>query len=131
VKRFALCYRILSVLSVCPVCNVSVAYCGDTVGCIKMKLDMQVGPGPGHVVLDGDPTPPPKGQNPPPSIFCCGQTTGWIKMPHGTKVASAQVTLCYMGNQLRTPPKRGAALTFRSIFIIVAKRLDGQDATWY
>ena len=35
-------------------------YCGQTVGWIKMKLDMLVGLGPGHIVLDGDPAPLPK-----------------------------------------------------------------------
>ena len=30
------------------------------VGCIKMKLHMQVGLGPGHIVLDGDPAPLPQ-----------------------------------------------------------------------
>jgi len=34
-------------------------YCGQTVGRIKMKLGMQVSLGPGHIVLDGDPAPPP------------------------------------------------------------------------
>jgi len=29
----------------------------QTVGCIKMKLGMQVGLSPGHIVLDGDPAP--------------------------------------------------------------------------
>ena len=34
-----------------------------------MKLGMEVGLGPGHIVLDGDPgLPPPKGHN-TPSIF--------------------------------------------------------------
>jgi len=42
------------------------AYCGQTVGWIKMKLGMQVGFGPGHIVLDGDPAPAhPKGHSPP------------------------------------------------------------------
>jgi len=35
------------------------------VGRIKMKLGMQVGLGPGHIVLDEDPAPPPKGTQPP------------------------------------------------------------------
>jgi len=43
-------------LSVCPVCNVGV-YCGQTVGWINMKLGMQVGLGPSHIMLDGDPAP--------------------------------------------------------------------------
>jgi len=34
------------------------------VGRIKMKLSMQVGLGPGHIVLDGDPAPP-QGAQPP------------------------------------------------------------------
>jgi len=34
--------------------SVTLVYCGQTVGWIKMKLGMRVGLGPGHVVLDGD-----------------------------------------------------------------------------
>ena len=58
-KRFALCYQTV-VCPVCPVLSVTLVYCGQTVGWIKMKLGMQVGLGPGHIVLDGEPTPPPK-----------------------------------------------------------------------
>jgi len=32
-------------------------YCGQTTGWIKMKLGMEVGLGPGRIVLDGDPAP--------------------------------------------------------------------------
>ena len=42
--------------------------CGQRTGWIKMQLPlgMEVGIGPGHIVLDGDPTPPPlKGHSPP------------------------------------------------------------------
>ena len=58
--------RPLSVLS-CPVClSVTFVHCGQTAGGIKMKLSMQVyGLGPGHVVLDGDPAPLPRGAQPP------------------------------------------------------------------
>ena len=51
----------------CPVClSVTMMYCGQTAGWIKMKLGMQLGLGPGHIVLDGDPAPPsPKGAKPP------------------------------------------------------------------
>jgi len=41
------------------VCDVGVLY-GQTVGWINMKRGMQIGLGPGHIVLDGDPAPPPK-----------------------------------------------------------------------
>jgi len=48
--------RCLSVgLSVCL--SVMFVYSGQTVGWINMKLAMQVGLGPGHTVLDGDPLP--------------------------------------------------------------------------
>jgi len=33
-------------------------YCGQMTGWIKMKLGMQVGLGPGHIVLDGDSASP-------------------------------------------------------------------------
>ena len=46
--------------------SVWLVYCGQTVGRLKMKLGMQVGLGPGHIVLHGDPgPPPPKEHNPP------------------------------------------------------------------
>jgi len=34
--------------------------CGQTAGWIKMPLGMEVGLGPGHIVLDEDPVPSPK-----------------------------------------------------------------------
>ena len=57
-------------LSVCPVCPaclfVTFVQCGQTVGRIKTNIGTQVGLGPGHIVLDGDPAPPaPKGHSPP------------------------------------------------------------------
>jgi len=52
----------------CPVClSVTFVYCGQTVGRIKMKLGTQIGFGPGHIALDGDPAPalpPPNGHIP-------------------------------------------------------------------
>jgi len=36
-------------------------YCGQTAGCIKMPLGMEVGLCPGDFVLDVDPSPTPKG----------------------------------------------------------------------
>jgi len=44
--------------------SVTLVYCGQMVGRIKMKLGTRVGIGPGDIVLDGDPAPPlPKGLN--------------------------------------------------------------------
>ena len=49
----------------CPIClSVTLVYCGQTVGLIKMNLGMEVGLGPGHILLDGDPVSPEKGHNP-------------------------------------------------------------------
>jgi len=54
----------LSCLSVCL--SVTFVHCGQRVGRIKMKLGMQVGLGPGHIVLDGDQLPPKKGRGTAP-----------------------------------------------------------------
>jgi len=43
-------------------------YCGQTAGCIKIPLGTEVGLGPGHIVLDGDPAPPRKGAQQPPTF---------------------------------------------------------------
>jgi len=52
-----------------------------------MPLSTEVGLGPGHIVLDGDAAPPPKGHSAQFSAnVCCGQTTGLMKMPLGTEV---------------------------------------------
>ena len=52
--------------------SVTLVYCGQMVGWIKMKLGVQLGLGPGHIVLDGDPALLPKGAQPLPHI-CCDQ----------------------------------------------------------
>ena len=55
------CKTVRPMLSVrCLSClSVTFVHCGQTVGWIKMKLGMLVGLGPGHIMLDGDPAPPP------------------------------------------------------------------------
>ena len=71
--------RCLSSL-VCPVCDVGVL--SPNGWTIKTKLGMQVGLGPGHIVLDGDlAPPPPKGHSLPQFAvnICCGQMAGWIR----------------------------------------------------
>jgi len=54
-----------------------------------MPLGTEIGPGPGDIVLDGQPAPPTKkkAQHPPVSAHVfCGQTVGWIKMKHDMDV---------------------------------------------
>jgi len=63
--------RCLSVLSV------TLLYCGQTVGWIKMKLGMVVGLDPGHTLLDEDSALPQKGTQPQFSAHVrCSQTAG-------------------------------------------------------
>jgi len=75
---------------------------------IKMKNGMHAGLGPSHIVLDGDPGPPPKGAQ--PSQFLadvrCGQTALWIKMPLGVEVGLSQGNFVLDGDP--AAPKKGA-----------------------
>jgi len=49
-------------------------YCGQMAGWVKMPLGMEVGLGPDHIVLDGDPAPPEDGHSPQFSVgVYCGQ----------------------------------------------------------
>jgi len=80
VKRFAL-YRTV----VCRVLYLSVTlvYCSQTVGWIKMPLGREVGIGPGRIVLGGDPAPPlrKKGHSTGPHFSTdvyCGQTVAHL-----------------------------------------------------
>jgi len=65
-------------------------HCGQTAGWIKITLGMEIGLGPGDIVLDGDSASlPKKGADPPPQFsarFYCGQTAGCIMMPLGTEL---------------------------------------------
>ena len=65
--------------AVCPVLCclfMTLVYCGQMVGWIKMKLGMWVGLGPSDIVLDGDSAPPSpeKGAQQPPifsaDVYC-------------------------------------------------------------
>jgi len=53
-------------------------YCGQMAGWIKMKLGLEVGLDPGHIVLDRDPAPFPKRDTVPQLLahVCCGQMAG-------------------------------------------------------
>jgi len=92
-----------------------------------MKLGMQVGLGPGHIVLDGDPAPPPQwAQSPKFSAHvCCGQMAGWMKLVLGKEVGLGPSDFVLDGDPAPSSPKRGRSPVpnFRLISI-VAKRLD-------
>ena len=88
-----------------------------------MTFVMQVGLGPGHIVLDGDPAPlPSKVQSSQFSAHVyCGQTADWIKIPLGTEIGLGPGDI--NGTQL-LPTKRGKSPQFLA-HVYVAKRLDG------
>ena len=116
--------RCLSVLSCL---SVTFVHCCQTVGRIKMKLDVQVGLRPGHIVLDRDPPPPlTKGHSPTQfsAHVCCGQMAAWIKMPLGMELGLSPGYFVLDGDPAVPSPKRGQSLlpSFRPISI-VAKRL--------
>jgi len=99
--------------------------CGQSGGWIKMPLGMEVGLGPGDIVLDGDPAPPKEGTDPQFWAYVyCGQTAGWIKMmPLGVEVSLGPSHIV-LGGHPPPPLQRCTAPNFR-LMPVVAKRLDG------
>ena len=91
-----------------------------------MAVGTEVGLGPGHIVLDGDPVPlPKKGRNPQFSAhFSCGQTAGCIKMPLGMEVGFSPDDCVRWGPSYS---RKKGTLTPTQFWLvsIVAKRLDG------
>jgi len=51
--------------------SVTLVYCGQTAPSIKMKLGTELGLGPSHIVLDGNPAHPKKGHSPRPILCPC------------------------------------------------------------
>jgi len=94
----------------CRVClSGTLVYCGQTVGRIKMKLGMQVGLGPGRIVLHGNPPPPPQRDTAPQfsAHICCGQISAWIKMPLGMELGLGPGNLVLDGDPAPFSPKMG------------------------
>ena len=110
--------RCLSLLSVMLV------YCGQTVGWIKMKPSMQAGLG--HIVLDGDPVPPPPNRR-SPLIFSqyLLWPNGWMDKDATWYGGRPQPTqLCVRWGPSSPPKKRAEPPNFQPMSI-VAKQLDG------
>ena len=106
--------------------SVTLVYCGQTVGWIKMELGMQVDLGPGHIVLDRDPASAALKEQSPKFLAhtCCGQMAGWINLPLGTEVGLEESNIALDGDPATRSPKRRRAPNFRPISF-VAKWLDG------
>ena len=65
-------------LSCLSVLSVTLVYCCQTVRWIKVQLGVQVGLGPGHIVLDGDPAPLSQRGMPPTFGPCLLWPNGWM-----------------------------------------------------
>jgi len=99
--------------------------CGQMAAWIKMSLGMELGLGLVNFVLDGDPSPSPKGVEPAKfsAHVYCGQTAGWAKLVLDTQVCLSTGDCVRWGPRL--PAQNGAEppANFRPISF-VAKRLD-------
>jgi len=71
-----------------------------------MPLGMEVGLGPGHIVLDGNPAVPQDGHSPQFSAHVCCQTAGLIKMSLGTKVGVDPGDIVLDGDPAPPPQKK-------------------------
>jgi len=91
-------------------------------------------PRPWYIVLDGDPAPPPsKGQIPQFSAhICCGQMSGWIKMPLGMEVGLSPGDFVLRGDWGPSPlPKKGAEPPIFGPYLLRPNGCMDQDATLY
>jgi len=78
-----------------------------------MARVMEVGLGPGHIMLDGDRAPSPKKGAELTQFsahFYCGQTAGCIKMPLGMEVGLSPGDFVLDGDP--APPKKGHSPQF-------------------
>ena len=92
-----------------------------------MPHGMEVGLGPGHIVLDGDPAP--QGGTAPqfPAYVYCGQTAGWIKMPFVTEVGLGPGNILLDGDPDPLPKGHSRSPLFGTLW---PNGWMDQDATW-
>jgi len=98
-----------------------------------MKLDTQVGFGPGHIVLDEDPAPSPPKREPSPQFLahiCCGQMVGWTKTKLGMQVGLGPGHIVLDEDPAPLPQKGADPPPNFSPLSVVAKWWMDQDATW-
>ena len=93
-----------------------------------MPLGTEVGLGPGHIVLDGDPAlplPPKWGGSKDPQFSAqlyCDQTTRWINKPLGTEVGHGPCHIVLHGDP--HPPPKGHTPIF-GLSVVAVISLDG------
>jgi len=80
-----------------------------------MPFGREVGLGPGNIVLDGDPAPPPQKGHSPPIFGPCLLWPHWIKMPFGREVGLDPVDIVLDGDPA-LPPQKGHSPQFLAHF---------------
>jgi len=99
-----------------------------------MKVDVQVGLGPGHIVLDEDSAPSlPKGTAPQfLAHICCGQMAAWIKMSLGMELGLGPGDFVLDGDPTPPLPKGGGAPSpIFGPFLLWPNGWMHKDAAWY
>jgi len=97
-----------------------------------MALGTEVGLGPGHIALDGDPALTKKGGKSPfqfTADVCCGQTARWIKMLLGTELGLGPGHIVLDGDP--TPSPSGAQPPIYGPCLLWPNGWTDQHATWY
>jgi len=102
-----------------------------------MKLGLQVGLDPGHIVLDGDPAPPPAKRYSPNRIFgpyllrpngCMDQDASW----YGARPQPRRLCVRWRPRSLPSTKKGGRAPSpIFGPFLLWPNGCMHQDATWY
>jgi len=101
-----------------------------------MTLGVEVGLGPGHFVIDGDPAPLPKKGDRAPQFSVrvnCGQMDGWVKTVLGTGVGLSPGHIVLDWDPAPVPEKRGhrPLLNFQPLDLEIGlspRVLDGDPA---
>ena len=115
-------------LSCLPLLSVTLVYCGQTVPWIKMELGVEVGLGPGNIVLDGDPVPQ-KGHKPPIFGPCLLWPKGWMDQDatwYGGRHRPWRHCVGWGSNF----PKKGTAPPIFGPCLLWPNGWIDQDATW-
>jgi len=120
----------LSVLSVLSVCNVGVLWPN---GWMDQDESWHIGrPLPGHIVLDGDPSPPlQRGTAPQFSAhICCGQIARWVKVPRDMEVGLGPGDFGVRWGH-SSPPQKGAEPAIFDGCLLWPNGWMDQDGTWH
>ena len=108
-------------------------YCDQTDGWIKMALGTEIGLGPRHIVLGGEPaTSPERGGAPQFSSHVhCGQTAAYIRIPLGTEVGLSLGIIVLDGNHQQPPSPKGEQVPIFGHCPLWPNGWMDEDTTWY